>query len=126
VDYTTDLPTVHGYGGQLNQVWTNLLDNAIDAVGDHGTIVVRARVEERDVLVEVEDDGPGIPAELMGRVFDPFVTTKPPGEGTGLGLNISHQIVTDVHGGRLAVHSEPGRTVFTVRLPAATGRKGSP
>jgi signal transduction histidine kinase len=68
-------------------------------------------------VVEIADDGPGIPADLQGRVFDPFVTTKPPGQGTGLGLNISHQIVTGVHGGRLTVRSRPGETVFTVRLP---------
>jgi signal transduction histidine kinase len=116
-EYDAGLPTIHGYGGQLNQVWTNLLDNAIDAAGPAGTLVVRARAEEHDVVVQVEDDGPGIPPELVGRVFDPFVTTKPPGEGTGLGLNISHQIVTDVHGGQLTVQSRPGRTVFTVRLP---------
>ncbi len=117
-DYAPDLPTVHAYGGQLNQVWTNLIDNAIDAVGGHGTVTVRARPAEGGVLVEIADDGPGIPPDLTGRVFDPFVTTKPPGQGTGLGLNISHQIVTDVHGGRLTVRSEPGHTVFTVWVPA--------
>jgi signal transduction histidine kinase len=117
-EYAPDLPAIHAYGGQLNQVWTNLLDNAIDAVGDEGRIAVRAHGDGDVVVVEIADDGPGIPADLQGRVFDPFVTTKPPGQGTGLGLNISHQIVTGVHGGRLTVRSRPGETVFTVRLPA--------
>jgi signal transduction histidine kinase len=118
-EYAPDLPAIHAYGGQLNQVWTNLLDNAIDAVGDEGRVAVRAYGDgDGDgVVVEITDDGPGIPADLQGRVFDPFVTTKPPGQGTGLGLNISHQIVTGVHGGRLTVRSRPGETVFTVRLP---------
>lgn len=118
-DHAQDLPLIHGYGGQLNQVWTNLLDNAIQAVGDHGRIVLRSyRDHDGDaVVVEVEDDGPGIDPSLLGRVFDPFVTTKAPGEGTGLGLSIVHQIVTDVHAGRLTVDSAPGRTMFRVRLP---------
>jgi signal transduction histidine kinase len=118
-DYAPDLPTIHAYGGQLNQVWTNLLDNAIEAVGETGTVWMLARADDGGVLVEVADDGPGIPAELVGRVFDPFVTTKAPGQGTGLGLNISHQIVSDVHGGRLTVRSAPGRTVFSVWLPTS-------
>lgn len=117
-EYADDLPAIHAYGGQLNQVWTNLLDNAIDAVGEAGQITVRARSDGDGVVVEVADDGPGIPPDLQGRVFDPFVTTKPPGQGTGLGLNISHQIITDVHGGRLTVRSRPGDTVFRVRLPS--------
>jgi signal transduction histidine kinase len=120
-DYDETLPTIHAYGGQLNQVWTNLLDNAMDAVTGGGTIVVRVRAADPGgsaaVVVEVEDDGTGIPADLLGRVFDPFVTTKPPGEGTGLGLNVVHQIVADRHGGRIDVDSAPGRTVFRVELP---------
>lgn len=123
--YATQLPTIHAYGGQLNQVWTNLIDNAIDAVGDRGAVVIRADADGDGVRVQVEDDGPGIPEGLRGRVFDPFVTTKPPGHGTGLGLSISHQIVTEVHGGRMSVESEPGRTVFDVRLPTAPPR-GAP
>ncbi|HSK90869.1 MAG TPA: hybrid sensor histidine kinase/response regulator [Euzebyales bacterium] len=118
-EYSPHLPTIHAYGGQLNQVWTNLIDNAFDAVGDHGAVIVRAEADGDGVCVQVEDDGPGIPEGLRGQVFDPFVTTKPPGQGTGLGLAISYQIVTDTHGGRMTVHSEPGRTVFDVRLPAA-------
>lgn len=123
-EYADDLPVIDAYGGQLNQVWTNLLDNAIDAAGDAGRIVVRAVAHGAGVAVEVEDDGPGIPDELLRRVFDPFVTTKPPGQGTGLGLNISHQIVTDSHGGKLTVRSAPGHTVFRVELPAQPPRRG--
>ncbi len=116
--YAGDLPRVEGYPGQLNQVWTNVLDNAIDAVDDHGTIEVVTRRDGPDrVVVEVTDDGPGIPDDLLPHVFDPFVTTKPPGQGTGLGLNIAHGIVVGRHGGELTVTSEPGRTTFTVRLP---------
>ncbi|HSJ44606.1 MAG TPA: HAMP domain-containing sensor histidine kinase [Euzebyales bacterium] len=118
-DYAPQLPTIHAYGGQLNQVWTNLIDNAIDAVVGRGAVIVRAAPDGDGVCVQVEDDGPGIHDELRGQVFDPFVTTKPPGQGTGLGLSISHQIVTEAHGGRMTVHSRPGRTVFDVRLPAA-------
>lgn len=116
-EYAGDLPTIEAYGGQLHQVWTNIVDNALDAVDDAGTVVVRARPEDGGVLVEVEDDGGGIPSDIVEHVFEPFVTSKEPGRGTGLGLDIAHQIVTDVHGGRLSVSSEPGRTVFAVWLP---------
>jgi signal transduction histidine kinase len=116
-DHAEDLPLIHGYGSQLNQVWTNLLDNAIHAVGDRGRIVLRTYRGSGDVVVEVEDDGPGIAPSLLGQVFDPFVTTKEPGEGTGLGLSITHQIVTEGHMGRITVESVAGRTVFRVRLP---------
>ncbi len=116
--YATGLPRVEAHPGQLNQVWTNLLDNAIDAVDGHGTIeVATRRADDGRVVVEVTDDGPGISADLLPHVFDPFVTTKPPGHGTGLGLNIAHGIVVEKHGGDLTVASEPGRTTFTVRLP---------
>lgn len=113
------LPSVLGNAGELNQVWTNLLDNAAEALGGRGSIVVTATCDGADVVVEVIDDGPGIPAGLVDSVFDPFVTTKAPGHGTGLGLNLSHQIVTGRHQGAIGVDSRPGRTVFTVRLPAA-------
>ena len=119
-EYADDLPAIDAFGGQLNQVWTNLLDNAIDALGAHGAITVRARRAGDGVLIEVEDDGPGIPDAVRSQVFDPFVTTKPPGRGTGLGLSIAHHIVADTHGGRLSVESEPGRTVFRVELSAHT------
>ncbi len=116
-DYADDIAPIHAYGGQLNQVWTNLIDNAIDAVRDEGRITLRTRAHGDGVVVEIADDGHGIPDDLRGQIFDPFVTTKPPGEGTGLGLNITHQIVTEVHGGRIMVESQPGATVFRVSLP---------
>lgn len=119
--YAADVPRIHAYGGQLNQVWTNLIDNAVDAVGTAGTITIGAQPSGAGVLVTVADDGPGIPAAVTTTVFDPFVTTKPPGQGTGLGLNVAHQIVTEVHGGRLTVESEPGHTVFSVYLPPGAG-----
>lgn len=116
-EYDPDLPTIYGYGSELNQVWTNLLDNAIDAVEPGGTITIRTGAEKDDVVVEIIDDGKGIPAEIQDRVFDAFFTTKPPGEGTGLGLDISFNIVTFKHKGEISFTSEPGHTCFTVRLP---------
>jgi signal transduction histidine kinase len=121
--YAAELPRIEAFGGELNQVWTNLVDNALHAVGREGTVVLRAfaKVDQagaaEGVVVEVEDDGPGVPPELQGEVFDPFVTTKPPGQGTGLGLNIVHQIVVGDHGGQVSLDSRPGRTVFRVELP---------
>jgi signal transduction histidine kinase len=119
------LPKVAARGPQLNQVWTNLIDNALHALAGSGTLTIRTRAvslaDGQAVVVEVEDDGPGIPPGIVNNVFDPFVTTKEPGEGTGLGLSITHQYVTEGHRGRIEVASEPGRTVFTVTLPAAGG-----
>lgn len=119
-EYAEDLPVIEAYGSELNQVWTNIIDNAIDAMAGKGTLVIRARLEEGWVVVEIEDDGPGIPREIQNRIFDPFFTTKAPGEGTGLGLNISHNIIVQKHRGRISVSSEPGRTCFTVRLSVKT------
>ena len=116
-EYDPDLPAIFGYGSEINQVWTNLLDNAIDAVEPGGTITIRTRMEEDDILVEIIDDGPGIPEDIQDRVFDAFFTTKPPGQGTGLGLDISYNIVTFKHKGDINFSSKPGRTCFTVRLP---------
>jgi signal transduction histidine kinase len=115
-DYAADLPRVGSYASELNQVWTNLIDNAVDAVDGHGTIVVRTRRADAAVVVEVEDDGPGIASADVARVFDPFFTKKPPGQGAGLGLGTCHHII-DRHGGRITVDSRPGRTVFRVELP---------
>jgi signal transduction histidine kinase len=111
------LPPVTGNAGELNQVWTNLLANAAEALDGSGRIVVTGSCEGESVRVVVADDGPGIPAEIVDTIFDPFVTTKAPGQGTGLGLNLTHQIVVDRHGGSITVESTEGRTVFTVRLP---------
>ena len=119
--YTSDLPLVEAYGGELNQVWTNILDNAIDAMDDRGTIELVTRRDGDHIVVELTDDGPGIPADLVETIFDPFVTTKGVGQGTGLGLNISHNIITRKHGGEITVDSRPGRTTFTIRLPISGG-----
>jgi signal transduction histidine kinase len=119
-EFSEDVPEIHAYGSELNQVWTNLIDNALDAVGDEGEITLRTRLEGEWVEVEVEDDGPGIPEEIQGRILDPFFTTKPPGSGTGLGLDISYNIVVHKHKGTLSFESEPGKTIFKVRLPRYT------
>jgi len=110
-------PPVLCYAGQLNQVFMNLLNNAVQAVGPAGRVTVRSRQERGWAVVEVEDDGPGIPEGLRHRIFDPFFTTKEVGQGTGLGLSISLGIVAR-HGGELTCHSEVGQgTRFTVRIP---------
>ena len=108
---------IEAYAGELNQVWTNLIDNAIDAMEGSGTIIVRAKKENSWVVVEIEDSGPGIDPEHMSKVFDPFFTTKPPGQGTGLGLNISRNLIVQKHHGKMSVKSKPGATCFTVHLP---------
>jgi signal transduction histidine kinase len=111
---------VRAFGSGLNQVWTNMLDNAADALGEQGTITIRTRGEPGKVIVEIEDDGPGIPPENLSRVFEPFFSTKPQGEGTGLGLDMVWRIVTDDHDGTVEVESQPGRTCFRVKLNAVT------
>ena len=115
--YDRDLPRMSVRGSELNQVWTNLLDNAIDALGEQGTITITTLRDGSCIEVHMEDDGPGIPPEIRDRVFDAFVTTKDVGKGTGLGLATAWRIVVDRHDGSLAVDSEPGRTRFRVRLP---------
>ena len=116
-DYEKDLPHVCGHAGELSQVWTNLLDNAIDALDGHGRITVRTASENGRVLVEIADDGPGIPEDVRERIFEPFYTTKDVGKGTGLGLDISHRVVVEDHKGDIRVLSKPGDTRFQVRLP---------
>ena len=117
LDLDPTLPRVAAYGGELNQVWTALLANAIDAVGGGGRVGVRTTCEKDLVLVEVSDDGPGIPEPIRGRIFEPFFTTKDVGSGTGLGLDVSYRIVVGRHGGDIHVVSQPGDTRFEVRLP---------
>lgn len=116
MDIAADLPSVKGFAGELNQVWSNLIGNAIDAVVSNGRIEVKANREGEGVTVRVIDDGPGIPDGIRDRIFDPFFTTKPVGEGSGLGLDIVRRLVQR-HNGRLEVASRPGRTEFTVILP---------
>jgi signal transduction histidine kinase len=116
-DYDRALPKLTVRGSELNQVWTNLLDNAIDALGQSGTITVKTRADGGCAIVEVADDGPGISPENRDRIFDPFFTTKDVGQGTGLGLATARRIVVDRHDGSLNVESSPGRTAFRVRLP---------
>ena len=115
--YEPDLPRIEAVPGELNQVWTNLIANALDAMDGEGVLRVSAAAHAGGVQVEVADTGPGIPAEVRDHVFEPFFTTKGVGKGTGLGLDISRRIVTDRHGGEISVDSEPGRTVISVRLP---------
>ena len=124
-----DLPQIHAYGSELNQVWTNIIDNAIDAIDGDGTITIRTyRDGTGSVVVEITDDGPGIPEDVQSRIFEPFFTTKDVGEGTGLGLDVAWRIVVQRHHGDIRLESRPGETRFTVRIPpdgitngAATG-----
>jgi signal transduction histidine kinase len=116
-DYASDVPKIEAYGSELNEVWTNLLDNAADAMEGKGEITIRTRRDDGWAVVEIEDNGPGIPKEIAPRIFDPFFTTKAPGKGTGLGLSTSYSIVTRKHSGEIRVESRPGLTRFTVRLP---------
>jgi signal transduction histidine kinase len=116
-EYDRDLPQVLAYPGELNQVWTNLIDNAIDAMAGAGTLTVRTARDGDFVLVEIGDTGPGVPKDLWERVFEPFFTTKPIGQGTGLGLDVSWRIIVNRHAGDLRVVSHPGDTRFQARLP---------
>ncbi|MFN6551631.1 ATP-binding protein [Mycolicibacterium septicum] len=117
-DLDKSLPELHCYPGDLNQVWTNIIDNAIQAMDGHGTLTLRTSRETDEMIrVEICDDGPGIPTEDINRIFTPFFTTKPFGEGTGLGLDLAWRIVVEKHHGDLRVQSEPGDTRFIVLLP---------
>jgi signal transduction histidine kinase len=116
-DYAHDLPRIEAYASELNQVWTNIIDNAVDAMGGRGEIRIKTYQEDDYVVVEMIDNGPGIPEEIQSRIFDPFFTTKAPGQGTGLGLHISHDIIANRHHGQLTVQSKPGETKFRTLLP---------
>ena len=116
-DYDRGLPPIPAYPAELNQVWTNLIDNAVAAMNGTGTLTVRTSLDRDHLLVEFGDTGPGVPPEIQQRIFEPFFTTKPVGEGTGLGLDISYRIVVNKHHGDLRVESVPGDTRFLVRLP---------
>ena len=119
-----DLPRAHAVGAELNQVWMNLIDNAVDAIAPSGQVSVAAFAERNTVVVTVTDNGPGIPREIQGKIFDPFFTTKDVGKGTGLGLDIVRRILQR-HEGQLDLESEPGRTQFKVTLPMAPGATGT-
>jgi len=116
-EYAPNLPNIQANGSELNQVWTNIIDNATDALEGQGEVTIRTRQEEGWVVIEIQDDGPGIPAEIQSRIFEPFFTTKPSGLGIGLGLDISHNIIVQKHQGDIRVVSEPGKTRFEVWLP---------
>jgi signal transduction histidine kinase len=116
-EYSPDLPRIEAYASELNQVWTNIIDNAIDAMNGKGEIKLRTYAQDNHVIVEIEDNGPGIPEKIRSRIFEPFFTTKAPGKGTGLGLHISHDIIANRHHGQLLVESQPGRTKFKAMLP---------
>ncbi|MFF8971709.1 ATP-binding protein [Streptomyces sp. NPDC014995] len=127
-DYDRTVPDVPAYPAELNQVWTNLIDNAVFAMnscGGEGTLTVRTAREGDRLLVEFRDTGPGVPADIRSRIFDPFFTTKPVGEGTGLGLDISWRIVVNKHHGSLQVESRPGDTRFQVLLPLTAPEPGT-
>ena len=115
--YAADLPSVEANPGELNQVWTNLIDNAIDAMDGDGTLRLVARAEADELVVEIGDSGPGMSSEVQVRAFEPFFTTKDVGKGTGLGLDISRRIVVERHHGTIAIDTKPGTTVVSVRLP---------
>ena len=116
VDVAAELPRVHGFGSEINQVWEQLIDNAIDAAGPNGRVSVAAALHSDRIEVHVTDDGPGIAEEHRVRVFEPFFTTKPVGQATGLGLHLARRVVL-FHHGDIDFTSEPGRTTFRVRLP---------
>lgn len=116
-EYSQDLPHIEAYASELNQVWTNIIDNAIDAMKGEGEITLRTYEESDQLVVEIIDNGPGIPEKVKARILEPFFTTKPPGQGTGLGLYITHDIVTNRHHGLLQIESKPGETKFKVTLP---------
>ena len=116
-DYADDLPRIEAFAGELNQVWTNLVDNAVDAMAGSGTLTVTTRAAAEGVTVQIRDTGPGMPRDVQAHAFEPFFTTKEVGKGTGLGLDISRRIVAERHGGEISMRSGDGETVLEVRLP---------
>jgi signal transduction histidine kinase len=116
-EYGTGVPQIEANPGELNQVWTNIIGNAIDAMGANGTLRISTRADPQHVVVEIADTGPGMPAEVQARAFEPFYTTKDVGEGVGLGLDIARRIVVDRHHGQITIDSRPGKTILRVQLP---------
>jgi signal transduction histidine kinase len=123
--YGQNLPRVPAYPAELNQVWTNLIDNAVSAMNGTGTLTIRTSLDRDQLLIEFADTGPGVPPDIQARIFEPFFTTKPVGQGTGLGLDISWRIIVNKHHGDLRVESAPGDTRFRVRLPLANMAGGN-
>ncbi len=121
-EYSTSLPRIEAYASELNQVWTNIIDNAVAAMNGQGELTLRTYGRDNQVVVEIADNGPGIPTEIQDRIFEPFFTTKPPGVGNGLGLHISYNIIQK-HRGQIRVISAPGSTVFQVTLPTRLGER---
>jgi signal transduction histidine kinase len=121
-DFAKDLPKIEAYASELNQVWTNIIDNAVDAMDGRGQITIKTYGKDENVVVEITDNGPGIPADVLPQIFQPFFTTKPQGQGTGLGLHITYNIIADKHRGRISATSEPGKTMFQVVLPVKLAR----
>jgi signal transduction histidine kinase len=124
-EYGAGVPRIDAYAGELNQVWTNLIDNAVDAMDGTGTLRLATRVEGDSVVVEIGDTGPGMPPEVAGRAFEAFYTTKDVGKGTGLGLDIARRIIVERHGGTITIDSRPGETVLRVRLPIRPHQPGA-
>ena len=122
-DYSASVPRIQAYPGELNQVWTSLIDNALDAMNGAGTLRLATRIEQDDVVVEVGDTGPGMPPQVASRAFDAFYTTKDTGKGAGLGLDIARRTVVERHGGLITIDSRPGNTVLRVRLPIRPPRR---
>jgi signal transduction histidine kinase len=123
-EYEPNLPEIEGYGSELNQVWTNIIDNAISAMNGHGELTIKTYTQDPNVIVEIADNGPGIPPDVQARIFEPFFTTKGPGVGTGLGLHIVYNIIVDKHHGYVKVDSRPGYTCFQITLPMRLAREG--
>jgi signal transduction histidine kinase len=123
-EYGADVPMIDAYAGELNQVWTNLIDNAVDAMEEAGTLRVTTQIEADDVVIEISDTGVGMSPEVAARAFEAFYTTKDVGQGTGLGLDIAHRIVVERHGGAIMIDSRTGQTIVRVRLPVRGGSPG--
>lgn len=123
-EYSSNLPRIEAYASELNQVWTNIIDNAVDAMIGKGEIILRTYATDHHVNIEIVNNGPAIPEEIQSRIFEPFFTTKAPGQGTGLGLHIAHDIVVNRHHGQLLVESKSGETKFSVILPVKFSKVG--
>jgi signal transduction histidine kinase len=123
-DYAVGIPTILAHVGELNQVWTNLIDNAVEAMDGKGVLRLSTRAGQDDVVIDVGDTGPGMPPDVASRAFEAFFTTKEAGKGTGLGLDIARRIITERHGGTIVIDSQPGRTIFRVRIPVRPLKPG--